>query len=126
MGPSHHDAPSSGKFISVRVGLDEWEHVRFWSRRVSSPERLCDELEQTHTEISQLREIIDFSRARGRAPPCHYYRDLDFLHARYDQLSLALAESRQAFASSRRGRSPVVASPSVASPTAAPCPARKF
>ena len=27
------------------------------------PERLRDELERTHTEISQLREIIDFSRA---------------------------------------------------------------
>ena len=102
LGPSHHDAPSSGEFVSARVGLDEWEHVRSWSRRVSSPERLRDELEQTHTEISQLREIIDFSRARGRAPPDHYYRDLDILHARYDQLSLALAESRQAFASSRR------------------------
>ena len=124
MGPSHHDAPSSGEFVSARVGVDEWEHVRSWSRRVSSPERLRDELEQTHTEISQLREIIDFSRARGRAPPDHYYRDLDILHARYDQLSLALAESRQAFASSRRGRSPVVASPSVAYPFAAPRPPR--
>ena len=119
LGPSHHDAPSSGEFVSARVGLDEWEHVRSWSRRVSSPERLRGELEQTHTEISQLREIIDFSRARGRAPPDHYYRDLDILHARYDQLSLALAESRQAFASSRRGRSP-----SVASPSAAPRPPR--
>ena len=118
-GPSHHDAPSSGEFVSARVGVNEWEHVRSWSRRVSSPERLRDELERTHTEISQLREIIDFSRARGRVPPDYYYRDLDILHSRYDQLSLALAESRQAFASSRRERSPVVASPS-----AAPCPPR--
>ena len=91
---------------------------------MSSPERLRDELERTHTEISQLREVIDFSRARGRAPPDHYYRDLDILHTRYDQLSLALAEPRQAFASSRRGRSPVVASPRVASPTDAPRPPR--
>ena len=109
--------------------MDEWEHVRSWSCQVSSPERLRDELERTHTEISQLREIIDFCRARGRAPPDHYYRDLDILYTRYDQLSLALAESRQAFASSRCGRSPVVASPSVASPsvaspTAAPRPPR--
>ena len=81
-------------------------------------------MEQTHTEITQLREIIDFSRARGRAPPDHYYRDLDILHARYDQLSLALTESLEAFASSRRGRSPVVASPGVASPAAAPRPPR--
>ena len=124
MGPSHHDAPSSGEFVSARVGVDEWEHVRSWSRRVSSPERLRDELEQTHTEISQLREIIDFCRARGREPPDHYYRDLDIFHARYDQLTQALAESCQAFASSRRGRSPVIASPSVASPTAAPRPPR--
>ena len=94
-------------------------HVRSWSCRVSFPEQLRDELEQTHTEISQLREIIDFSRTRSRAPPDHYYRGLDILHARYDQLSLALAESRQAFASSCRGRSPVVASP-----TAAPRPPR--
>ena len=123
-GPSHHDAPSSGEFASARVGEDDWEHVRSWSRRVSSPERLRDELEQTHTKITQLREIIDFSRARGRAPPDHYYRDLDILHAEYDQLSLALVESREAFASSRRGRSPVVASPGVASPAAAPRPPR--
>ena len=124
LGPSHHDAPSSGEFVSAHVGVDEWEHVRSWSRRVSSPERLRDELEQTHTEISQIREIIDFCRARGRAPPDHSYRDLDILHARYDQLTQALAESRQAFASSRCGRSPVIASPSVASPTAAPRPPR--
>ena len=118
-GPSHHDAPSSGEFASARVGEDEWEHVRSWSRRVSPPERLRDELEQTHTEITQLREIIDFSLARWRAPPDHYYRDLDILHARYDQLSLALAESRVAFSSSRRGRSP-----GVVSPAAAPRPPR--
>ena len=107
-GPSHHDAPSSSEFVSARVGVDEWEHVRSWSRRVSSPERLRDELERTHTEISQLRDMIDFCRARGRAPPDHFYRDLDILHSKYDQLSLALAESRQAFAPSRHGRSPVV------------------
>ena len=37
-GPSHHDAPSSREFVFARVGGDEWEHVRAWSRRVSSPE----------------------------------------------------------------------------------------
>ena len=124
LGPSHHDAPNSGEYVSTCGRVDEWEHVRSWSRQVSSPEQLRDELERTHTEISQLREVIDFSRACGRAPPDHYYRDLDILHTRYDQLSLALAESRQAFASSRRGRSPVVASPRVASPTDAPRPPR--
>ena len=123
-GPSYHDAPSSSEFVSARVGVDEWEHVRSWSRRVSSPERLRDELERTHTEISQLRDMIDFCRARGRALPDHFYCDLDILHSKYDQLSLALAESRQAFAPSRHGCSPVVASPSVASLSAAPRPPR--
>ena len=111
-GPSHHDAPSSSEFVFARVGGDEWEHVRAWSRRVSSPERLRDELERTHAEISQLRDMIDYCRASARAPPDHFYRDLDILHSKYDQLSQALAESRQAFAPSRHGRSPVVASPS--------------
>ena len=123
-GPSHHDAPSSSEFVSARVGGDEWEHVRAWSRRVSSSERLRDELERTHAEISQLRDMIEYCRAHARAPPDHFYRDLDILHSKYDQLSLALAESRQAFAPSRHGRSPVVASPSVASPSDAPRPPR--
>ena len=124
LGPSRHDAPSDGVYVSTRGGVDEWEHARSWSRHVSSPERLRDDLEQTHAEISQLRDYNDFCRTRGRAPPDHYYRDLDILHSRYDQLSLALAESRQAFASSRRGRSPVIASPRVASPSDAPRPPR--
>ena len=124
LGPSRHDAPSDGEYVSTRGGVDEWEHVRSWSRLVSSPERLREDLERTHAEISQLRDCNDYCRARGRAPPDHYYRDLDILHSRYDQLSLAIAESRQAFASSRRGRSPVIASPRVASPTDAPCPPR--
>ena len=124
LGPSHHDAPSDGEYVSTRGGVDEWKHVRSGSRYVSSPERLRDDLERTHAKISQLRDYNDFCRARGRAPPDHYYRDLDILHSRYDQLSLALAESRQAFASSSRGRSPVIASPRVASPTDAPRPPR--
>ena len=124
LGPSLHDAPSDGEYVSTRGGVDEWEHVRSGSRYVSPPERLRDDLERTHAEISQLRDYNDFCRARGRAPPDHYYRDLDILHSRYDQLSLALAESRQAFASSRRGRSPVIASPRVASPTDALRPPR--
>ena len=123
-GPSHHDAPNSGEFASAHVVEGDWEPVRTWNRRVLSPERLRDDLELIHTKITQLREIIDFIRARGRSPPDHYYRDLDILHAEYDQLSLALVESREAFASSRRGRSPVVASPGVASPAAAPRPPR--
>ena len=66
-GPSHHDAPSSGEFASARVVEGDWEPVRTWNRRVSSPERLRDDLELIHTKITQLREIIDFIRARGRS-----------------------------------------------------------
>ena len=121
-GPSHHDAPSSGDFAPARVVKGDWEPVRAWSHRVSSPERLRDELELIQMKISELREIIDFMRARGRSPPDHYYRDLDILHAEYDQLTQALVESREAFASSHHGRSPDVASPGVAPPAAAPRP----
>ena len=91
---------------------------------MSSPERLRDDLDRTHTEISQLGDYIDFCRARGRASPDHSYRDLDILQSRYHQLSLALSESHQAFASSRHGRSPVIASSRVPSPTYAPHPLR--
>ena len=130
MGPSRLDDPSDGEFVSPRGGVDQGEHVRSWSRHVSPPrththqERLREDLERTHAEISQLRDYNDYCRARGRAPPDHYYSDLDILHSRYDQLSLALAESHQAFASGRRGHSPVIASPRVASPTDAPRPQR--
>ena len=120
LGPSCHDAPSDDEFVSPRGRVDEGEHVHSWSRHVSSSGRLRDDLERTHAEISQLRDYNDYCRARGRAPPDHYYRDLDILHSRYDQLSLALAESLQASASGHRGRSPVIASPRVASPTDAP------
>ena len=77
-------------------------------------ERLRDDLERTHTHQRPLRDYNDFCRARGRAPPDHYYRDLGILHSSCDQLSLALAESRWG------GRSPVIASPRVAPPFDAP------
>ena len=118
LGLSRLDDPSDGEFVSPRGGVDQGEHVRSWSRHVSPTrththqERLREDLERTHAEISQLRDYNDYCRARGRAPPDHYYRDLDILHSRYDQLSLALAESHQAIASGRSGRSPVIASTS--------------
>ena len=99
LGPSRHDAPSYDGFVSPRGGVDQGEHVRSWSRHVSPSrththqERLRDDLERTHAEISQLKDYNDYCRAHGRAPPDHYYRDLDILHSRYDQLSLALGES---------------------------------
>ena len=121
LGPSRHDAPSGDEYVYPRGRVDEWEHVRCGSRHVSSPECLCDDLERTHAKISQTRDYIDFCCARGRAPPDHSYRDLDILQSRYDQLSLALSEW-QAFTSSRRGRSPVIASSIVPSPSYAPHP----
>ena len=113
LGPSRHDASSGDIYVFSRGGVDEWEHLRYGSRHVSSPERLRDDLDRTLAEISQIRDYIAFGRAHGRASPDHSYRDLDILQSRYDQLSLALSESRQAFASSR-----------VPSPTDAPRPPR--
>ena len=92
------------------------------SRTHSHQERLGDDLERTHAEISQLRGYNDYCRTRGRAPPDHYYRDLDILQSRYAQLSLALEESLQDSSSGHRGRSPVIASHRVASPSDAPHP----
>ena len=118
LGPSCHDAPSDDGFVSPRGGVDRGDHVLYGSRHMSSSrththhEQLREDLERTHAEISQLRDYTDYCRARGRAPPDHYYRDLDILHSRYDQRSLAFAESQQAFASGRSARSPVIASPS--------------
>ena len=111
LGPSRHDAPSGDEYPYPRGRMDEWEHVRYGSRHVSSPERLRDELERTHTEIVETKDYIDFCRARGRAPPDHSYRDLDILQSRYDQLSLTLSEWH-AFSSSRRGSFPILCSSS--------------
>ena len=93
LGPSRHDAPSDDGFVSPRGGVDRGEHVRYGSRHVSPSrththhEQLREDLERTHAEISQLRDYKDYCRARGRAPPDHYCRDLDILHSRYDQPS---------------------------------------
>ena len=78
-------------------------------------ERLRDDFERTHTHLRPFRDYNDFWRARARAPPDHYYRDLGILHSRCDQLSLALAESCWG------GRSPVIASPRVSPPSDALC-----
>ena len=67
LGPSLHDAPSYGDYVSTRGRIDEWEHVRYGSRHVSPPrththqERLRDDLERTHThQRSHLRDYNDF------------------------------------------------------------------
>ena len=126
-GPSHPVAEKSGELPSAHVGEDSWEPIRTGSLRDSSPEGLRSSLELVHTKITQHREIIDFTLSRGMSPPSHYYRDLEVLHAEYDHLCRTLVESCEASASRRRGDSPVVASPDVASPASAPpppCPAR--
>ena len=123
LGSSRHDAPRDDMFVSPRGGVDKGEHVPVGIRHVSpstSPlhqERLRDELESVHTEISHIREINDFCRARGRAPPDHSHRDLEILQTKYAQLSLALEESLHASSSRRRGRSPSFTSHRVVSPS---------
>ena len=130
LGPSLYDAPRDDMFVSPRGGVDRGEHVRYGSRHVSPSrthshqERLRDELERTHAEISQLRDYNDYCRARGRPPPDQSYRDLDILQSRYAQLSLALEESLQDSSSGHRGRSPFIAYHRVSSPSDAPYPRR--
>ena len=130
LGSSRYDAPRDDMFVSPRGGVDRGEHVRYGSRHVSPSrtpshqERLRDELERTHAQISQIRDCNDYCRARGRAPPDHSYRDLEILQSRYAQLSLALEESLQDSSSGHRGRSPFIASHRVASPSDAPHPRR--
>ena len=130
LGSSRHDAPRDDMFVSPRGGVDRGEHVPYGSRHVSPSttpshqERLRDELERVHTEISQIRECNDFCRARGRAPPDHSYRDLEILQSKYAQLSLALEESLQDSSSGRRGRSPFFTSHRAVSPSDAHHPRR--
>ena len=130
LGSSRYDAPRDDMFVSPRGGVDRGEHVRCGSRHVlpsrtpSHQERLRDELERIHTEISRIRDCNDYCRARGRAPPDHSYRDLEILQSRYAQLSLALEESLRDSSSGHRGRSPSIASHRVASPSDAPHPRR--
>ena len=92
-------------------------------RHVSPPtspshqDRLREELESVHTQISHIREINDFCRARGRAPPDQSQDDLEILLSKYAQLSLALEESLYASSSHHRGPSPAFASHRVVSPS---------
>ena len=74
--------------------------------------------------MSHIRDLIDFCRARGRAPPDQSHHDFEILQAKYAQLSLALEESLNASSSLLRGRSPSFASHRVASPSADHCSLR--
>ena len=122
-GSSRHDDLRDDKFAPPRGELDKGEHVPVGVRHASPPpsplhqERLREELESVHTQISHIREINDFCRARGRAPPDQSQDDLDILQSKYAQLSLALEESLYASSSHRRGPSPAFASHRVVSPS---------
>ena len=120
-GSSRHIDLRDDKFASPRGDLDKGDHVPVGVRHASplpSPshqERLREELESVHTQISHIREINDFCRARGRAPPDQSKDDLENLQSKYAQLSLALEESLYASSSHRRGPSPAFASHRVVS-----------
>ena len=122
-GSSHHDALRDD-VASPRGGLDKGEpfpvgiRSRSPSASPSQQQRLREELERVHSEMSHIRELIDFCRSRGRAPPDQSHHDYERLQATYAQLSLALEESLHASSSLLHGRSPSFASHRVASPSA--------
>ena len=95
------------------------------SRHASQPpspshqERLRDQLEDVHRQLSHTREIVDFYRAHGRVPPDQSQDDLENLQAQYAQISIALEESLYVASSHRRGPSPASSSHRVASPPGA-------
>ena len=111
------------KFAPPRGDLDRgYQHSGF--RHASQPhspshqERLREQLDDVHHQISYIRDIVDIYRAHGRVPPDQSQDDLENLHAKYAQLSLALEESLYASSSHRRGPSPAFSSHRVASPSA--------
>ena len=85
----------------------------------SHQERLRDQLEDIHRQLSHTREIVDFYRAHGRMPPDQSQDDLENLQAQYAQISIALEESVYVASSHRRGPSPASSSLRVASPSGA-------
>ena len=95
------------------------------SRHASQPpspshqERLRDQLEDVHRQLSHTREIVDFYRAHGRMPPDQSQDDLENLQAQYAQISIALEESVYVASSHRRGPSPASSFHRVASPSGA-------
>ena len=95
------------------------------SRHASQPpspshqDRLREQLEDVHRQLSHTREIVDFYRAHGRVPPDQSQDDLENLQAQYAQISIALEESLYVASSHRRGPSPAFSSHRVASPPGA-------
>ena len=95
------------------------------SRHASQPpspshqERLRDQLEDVHRQLSHTREIVYFYRAHGRVPPDQSQDDLENLQEQYAQISIALEESVYVASSQRRGPSPASSFHRVASPAGA-------
>ena len=85
----------------------------------SHQERLRDQLEDVHRQLSHTREIVDFYRVHGRVPPDQSQDDLENLQAQYAQISIALEESVYVVSSRRRGPSPASPFHRVASPAGA-------
>ena len=83
----------------------------------SHQDRLREQLEDVHRQISHIREIVDFYRVHGRVPPDQSQDDLENLQSKYAQLSLALEESLYASSSHCRGPSPAFSSHRVVSPS---------
>ena len=82
----------------------------------SHHDRLWEQLEDVHRQLSHTREMVDFYRAHGRVPPDQSQDDLENLQAKYAQISIALEESLYVAASHRRGPSPAFSSHRVVSP----------
>ena len=82
----------------------------------SHQDRLREQLEDVHRQLSHTKEIVDFYRAHGRVPPDQSQDDLENLQAQYAQISIALEESLYVASSHRRGPSPAFSSHRVVSP----------
>ena len=82
----------------------------------SHQDRLREQLEDVHRQLSHTREIVDFYRAHGRVPPDQSQDDLENLQAKYAQISIALEESLYVASSHRRGPLPAFSSHRVVSP----------
>ena len=109
------------KFTTPRGQLDKGDQhsgIRHASQLPSPShhDRLREQLEDVHRQLSHTREIVDFYRAHGRVPPDQSQDDLENLQAKYAQISIALEESLYVASSHRRGPSPAFSSHRVVSP----------
>ena len=109
------------KFAPQRGDLDKGDQpsgIRHASQppSPSHQDRLREQLEDVHRQLSHTREIVDFYRAHGRVPPDQSQDDLENLQSKHAQISIALEESLYVASSHRRGPSPAFSSHRVVSP----------